>query len=229
MQHYYIRKVLEKDNLNQIREIIEKCNKNNLWIDGLSSGGGSKSIKHNLELSDTSSSQIINDIIMNRLDEDNNFINFVLPCSTTLNIISRMESGSYYKPHLDDWRNGDYSTTVFLNDPNEYEGGDLCLYFGGDDEIKIKLDAGWGITYHTGILHRVNKVKSGTRYVSVFWTSSSIKDSFIRYIYNELGNIESNIKNTNPIYSSDCISSRKDPLFCLDNLKTQILRKYSKN
>jgi PKHD-type hydroxylase len=228
MKHYYVRKILERDQISEITRIIENANKNNFWADGLMSGGGKKEVKNNLELHDTNSAQIINDYIMHSLDNDKEFLNFTIPTTTYLNIVSKTQSGGYYQPHKDDWHNGDYSTTVFLNSPEEYGGGELCLYLGGEEEIKIKLDAGWGITYSTGILHRVNKVSFGNRYVSVFWTKSAIRDSFIRHIYSEISNVCDYLEKKNTsIHISDCIGATKDPLFSIDSLKNEILRKYS--
>lgn len=227
MKNFYIRKILNDEQIEHIRKLIENANAQNSWIDGLNSGGGEKRIKNNLELSDINISKVINDCIMNSLDSDIDFLNFTCPKSTNLNIVSKTTSGGYYNPHLDNWSNGDYSTTVFLNDPSDYDGGELCLYLGDDEEKKIKLDAGWGITYSTGIIHRVNKVISGTRYVSVFWTESLVKDSFIRFILGEISNAKKYVPQ-NPVHLSSCLSASKDPSFILDSLKTQILRRYAK-
>lgn len=228
MKNYYIRKILDDNQLDTIKKILKESNENNYWSDGLGSGGGTKSVKNNLELSNIDLCKIINDMIMISLDSDRKFINYVVAKSTNLNIISKTTSGGYYNPHLDEWMNGDYSTTVFLNNPDEYCGGELCLYFGGDEEVKIKLDAGWGVTYSTGTLHRVNRVISGTRYVSVFWTESLIKDQFIRSLYEELCNIEINIVDQkSSVHLIDCISASNDPCFSISNLKKQILRRYA--
>jgi PKHD-type hydroxylase len=228
MKNYYIRKILEPPQINEISCIIEDANQNNCWVDGLHSGGGTKEIKNNLELSDINSVKVINNYIMQSLDNEQDFLSFTVPVKTNLNIVSKTQSGGYYKPHKDNWNNGDYSTTVFLNNPEDYGGGELCLYLGGEEEIKIKLDAGWGITYSTGILHRVNKVSFGNRYASVFWTKSIIKDPFIRYIYSGIHNVGNYLEKQNiSIYTSDCMGATKDPLFLIENLKNEILRRYS--
>jgi PKHD-type hydroxylase len=228
MINYYIRKVLDCEQLKIVNQIINEANKNNYWSDGLNTGGGTKRIKNNVELSNPEFSQRINSIIMNSLDSDSKFIGYTAAKETYLNIVSKTFSGGYYNPHIDNWCNGDYSTTVFLNDPNEYDGGELCLYIGGNEEVKIKLDAGWAVTYSTGTVHRVNKIITGNRYVSVFWTKSLISDSFIRHIFSELSNIQENIsEKEHSFHLSNCIGALKDPNFCLDNLKTEILRKYS--
>lgn len=229
MKQYYVRQILNNYQLEKIYSKIEEANTNNKWHSGLNSLYISEeysTVKNNLELFDIQIIQFINSIIMNSLDCDKEFFDFTVPSTTDLNIISKTEKGGYYNPHDDLWKNGDFSTTVFLNSPKDYEGGELCLYFGGD-EIPIKLDAGWGITYKTGILHRVNKVTSGCRYASVFWTKSLIKDSFIRNIYSELGNLEnlvSDFKFQNN--STKCSDSIKDPKFCINTLKNEILRRY---
>lgn len=226
MNNFYIRKVLEKPQINLIQELLEHANKNNLWHDGLNSSTASSSIKNNKELFDMKMLTTINDTIMNSLDRDSKFLSFTSASRTNLNIISKSEYGNYYNPHYDDWDNGDYSTTVFLNDPNSYEGGELCLLLG-NEEKSIKLEAGWAVTYPTGILHRVNKVLNGVRYVSVFWTKSKIKNVEIRKIYHQLSLLEEILIERNmPIHYTDCLSALKDPLFIVLNLKNEILRHY---
>jgi len=227
MNNYYVREVLSKDKINLIQELLEHANKNNFWRDGLTSGGGMKSIKNNKELSDIEMSQTINSSIMDALDKDKNFLSFTAASTTHLNIISKSEFGSYYNPHCDQWCNGEFSTTVFLSDSNSYEGGELCLLFDNNEEKLFKLDAGWAVTYPTGTLHRVNKVLSGIRYVSVFWTKSFIKNPTIRNIYYQLSLIEELLeKNTDPMHHTDCMATLKDPLFIAGNLKNEILRHY---
>lgn len=228
MKNYYVRKVLDQEQLKTVKEILDQSNYHNCWADGLNSGGGQKSVKNNVELVEACYSQAINNLIMSSLDSDFSFVNFTAPATTKLNIVSKTTSGGYYNPHFDNWNNGDYSTTVFLNDPSEYEGGELCLYIGGEDEEKIKLDAGWAVTYSTGTIHRVNRVVTGTRYVSVFWTKSLISDPFIRFIWGEIGNVQDKLPIIDhSVHLSTCISALNDPYFLLNNLKTQILRRYA--
>jgi PKHD-type hydroxylase len=226
---YYIRKVLEKEEVDIIQRLLKIADEKNMWQDGLYSGGGKHSTKNNTELTDIEISQEINNYIMSSLDSDSKFLSFTSAANSSLNIISKTESGNYYNPHMDNWKNGDYSTTIFLSNPNDYIGGELCLYFGNDEEKKVKLDAGWAITYPTGILHRVNKVISGIRYASVFWTYSIIKDPNIRNIIYELDNLIAILeKNHKPIHVHNFESCLSDPLFIARNLQNEIYRLYSK-
>jgi len=227
--NYYIREVLKKEEVELIQKLLKVANENDFWQDGLHSGGGRHSIKKNSELSNLEISQEINNYIMNSLDKDSKFLSYTAASQSGLNIISKIESGDYYNPHVDNWKNGDYSTTIFLSNPEDYIGGELCMYLGNDEEKKIKLDAGWAVTYPTGTLHRVNNVISGIRYVSVFWTESIIKDSNIRNIIYELDNIISLLeRNHTPIHVHDFESSLQDPLFITRNLQNDIYRAYSK-
>lgn len=229
---YYIRKIFNEDQLETIKKYLENVNQDHFWVNGANSltriDSTAYQMKSNSELIDENALSLINGMIMESLDRDKEFINFTVPEKTYLNIVSRMKEGDYYDTHSDNWDNGNYSTTVFLNDPQEYEGGELCLYYGGDDEIKIKLDAGYAVTYSTGTFHRVNKVKSGTRYVSVFWTTSLIKDPFIRYVYTQISNVSDIISTYNlPTKILNCSSATKDPNFCLASLRYEILRRYN--
>lgn len=109
------------------------------------------------------------------VDSNMEFLNFTCPISSTEPLFTKTETGGYYRSHWDDVNNGQFSTTIFLSDPRDYEGGELTLYLNGQEE-KFKLEPGWGITYETGTPHEVKTVTSGERLVSVFWTTSMIWD-----------------------------------------------------
>jgi len=106
------------------------------------------------------------------IDSNNEFIQFTGAETTTAPMATKTPVGGYYKPHFDDVTNGHFSTTIFINDPNEYEGGELGLWIDGKEEL-FKLEPGWGITYETGIGHNVRPVTKGERHVLVMWTHST--------------------------------------------------------
>lgn len=101
-------------------------------------------------------------------------------------IFSKYLEGGYYHQHVDNQRMGrmrtDYSCTLFINDPEEYEGGELCIDIG-TQEVKYKLEAGKAIIYPTGVKHRVDTVTSGERHVCVFWIESALQDVRMRELY----------------------------------------------
>ncbi|AIX37018.1 Fe(II)-dependent oxygenase [Synechococcus phage ACG-2014f] len=103
------------------------------------------------------------------VDKNEKFARFTCPRSSTDPNCTKTSKGEYYKPHFDDVVNGHFSTTIFISDPDEYDGGELVLYIDGK-EVFFKPKAGEGVTYETGIGHRVNTVTRGERLAFVFWT-----------------------------------------------------------
>lgn len=84
-----------------------------------------------------------------------------------------------YGTHTDNAMMGnqraDVSFTVFLNQPTDYDGGELVIE-GPDDEQDYKLSAGTALVYPSSTLHRVNPVTAGQRLVTVGWVQSLIRD-----------------------------------------------------
>jgi PKHD-type hydroxylase len=79
----------------------------------------------------------------------------------------------------------DLSITVFLSEPDCYEGGELVLT-DHQSSYPIKLSAGSMIVYPSLYLHRVNPVISGVRLVAVTWVQSFIRDASDRAILFDL-------------------------------------------
>jgi PKHD-type hydroxylase len=220
-KNYIKRKILSEDNLIKIRKLIDECK----WRDGLYTAPGfNHQRKNNLEAEPTESSEKINEIIMSSLDGDYSFFQYCVPDTSNQVIISKTESGGFYNVHHDNASNGHYSTTVFLSDPSEYEGGELCLYIDGREKV-FKPVAGTAITYHTGLMHKVNKVISGTRYAAVFWTKSKFDDTFIREIYSEIESVVVKMPINNHDNFGDAL---EDSRFILEEVLNKLTRKFLK-
>ena len=88
--------------------------------------------------------------------------------------------GNGYGIHIDNpympTGRSDLSFTLFLNEPKEYQGGELCIKTINKNE-KIKLSAGEIIIYPSTQLHSVAEVKSGERFVCVGWIQSYIQSN----------------------------------------------------
>ena len=220
--NYFCRKILSDDNLDHVKNII--TSENIEWEDGNNSVINKvENMKKVLETFDRD----VFDIIMSDLDKDMEFSSIVVPKETNNVIISKIEEGGYYKCHLDSEFNGTYSTTIFLNDPEEYDGGELQLLIDGNLK-NIKLKSGMGVTYETGIPHQVLPVTRGTRYVAIFWTTSIILDPFIRKMHSDLTNIQLNLDKLGYVgktYTSikDFI---KDPSIEIEMVKKNLIRRY---
>ena len=79
----------------------------------------------------------------------------------------------------------DISFSLFLNEPTQYDGGELILYI--NPEIKsVKLNPGQAIFYPTKYLHEVKPVSTGERVVCVGWIDSDIEDHDEREILTNL-------------------------------------------
>jgi PKHD-type hydroxylase len=178
----YIRNILTKDQLNRLHALIRTSRFN----DGLISARGARN-KHNLELSVESREYIeVVKIVEVAVRENTEFNMTAFPRYMTRPIVSRYETGMYYGSHVDlpimgflsvsedlrpvgaNYVRSDLSMTVFLNDPDTYEGGDLT-FEGPIGPICSKLEAGNGILYPTGSRHSVAAVTKGIRYAAILW------------------------------------------------------------
>jgi PKHD-type hydroxylase len=79
----------------------------------------------------------------------------------------------------------DLSATLFLSDPESYEGGELIAEFGSVRE-PVKLPAGHLLLYPANSLHQVRPVTHGARYAAFFWVQSLVREQTRRGILLEL-------------------------------------------
>lgn len=111
-------------------------------------------------------------------------------------MFNRYRGGDAYGHHIDDPVMGadgarlrtDLSFTLFLSDPDAYEGGAL-LVDGLDGEREIRSPAGSVVLYPTGALHRVEPVTAGERLAAVGWIQSLIRREDEREILFDLGRV----------------------------------------
>lgn len=189
----HIPQVLTPDEVADIRQVLDDEG----WVDGLrSTGPQAANVKRNLQL-DTSSPVFapLSQRIAQALQRHPLFVSAVLPCTMLPPMFNRYEGGGHYGNHIDntiqtDRFSGrkvrtDVSTTVFLSNPDEYEGGELIAEdsFGTHE---IKLDAGDAIVYPSTSLHRVEPVSRGVRVASFLWTQSLVRDAWRRSMLFEL-------------------------------------------
>ena len=157
------------------------------WVDGRVTAGyqGSK-VKNNLQLSETApATRALGDLILGALEINPLFISAVLPSYVYPPLFNRYDGGQHFGDHIDNAVRlmpdtgrkirTDVSATLFLSDPDEYDGGELLI----EDTYgvhAIKLPAGHLIIYPATSLHRVSPVTRGVRQASFFWVQSLIRD-----------------------------------------------------
>lgn len=111
-------------------------------------------------------------------------------------LINRYSDGQSYGRHVDDafmaGRRTDVAVTVFLSDPQTYDGGELVIETAGGEQ-SVKLPAGAAIVYPATTLHRVNPVTRGERFACVGWIESRIRDAAAREILFDLERARRNL------------------------------------
>jgi len=214
---FYSRKLLSSEELNCISKILkdgtweQSETKNNTYLEGL---------QKNSELAQGNSKTEISKIVMNAVYRDQDFIDLVLPKQSTPVIVSRTETGQGFKPHHDFLGNGQFSTTVFLSEPDSYSGGELTLLVYGE-ERKFKLPAGHALTYEIDIAHCVKEVSRGVRFASVFWTTSLIDDPVKRGILYDLRKVKKLLPQN---YTYDLEQTFNEPHFLIHGVENRLLR-----
>jgi len=169
--------ILKAEDLASVRQALAKVR----FIDGKETAGfAARRVKDNRQ-ADTSDRTLdaTRAMVAKRIMENDLFRMAVRPKQLSGLLFSRYELGMQYGVHVDDammqGMRTDVAFTLFLDDPADYDGGELVIESpGGDDEIK--LPAGSMIAYPATTLHRVAQVTRGHRHVVAGWARSFVRD-----------------------------------------------------
>jgi PKHD-type hydroxylase len=176
-------KLLSEAQVARCHELMERAK----WVDGrVTAGHQSAKAKHNLQIAEgTPEAREMGDMILVALERNPLFISAALPMRVFPPLFNRYESGMSFGAHVDNairqvpgtpYRvRTDLSTTLFLSEPEEYDGGELVVE-GNYGVQSVKLPAGDMILYPATSLHRVNPVTRGARLASFFWIQSMVRD-----------------------------------------------------
>ncbi len=176
--------VLSPDEVADFRAKLDAAQ----WIDGRETAGAqSRQTKHNLQLPETSPvARDLGDRILDALSRNNLFVSAALPLRIFPPLFNKYEGGGSFDVHVDNAIRGvpgtpvrlrtDLSATLFLSEPESYEGGELQIEtpFGAQD---VKLPAGSMVLYPSSSLHLVTPVTKGARVASFFWIQSMIRSA----------------------------------------------------
>ena len=186
---FTINQILSPDEITEIKQVLEQAE----FIDGkLTAGWHAKLVKNNQQLKAGTQNQLKTKIRA-ALNKNPLFQSAIRPKSIHSLLFSRYDTGMSYDTHVDNALMGgssglyrsDVSFTLFLNSPQDYQGGELIIE-GVQEEQSYKLEAGSAIVYPSTTLHRVNPVTKGRRLVVVGWVQSTIKDAGDREILFDL-------------------------------------------
>jgi PKHD-type hydroxylase len=172
----FIESVLDSYSLNAISESLTG---HALFEDGKPTAGKTaKRVKNNVQAQADSTTQAVLKMIENALLDHAVFQAAALPSKFAKMMINRYDPGMDYGPHVDEayiaGTRTDLSFTLFLSDPESYEGGELIIQKDDGDEV-IKLPKGALYLYPSNSIHRVTAVTSGSRLAAVGWVQSRVR------------------------------------------------------
>ncbi len=185
--------LLDASGVARVREIVDGGE----WVDGnVTSGPQAALAKKNEQLVEASAAaREAGGIVLDALGKSPLFIAAALPLKIFPPLFNRYAGGHEFGIHVDnavriqrgsEFRvRSDLSITVFLEDPGEYEGGELLVegQFGAQS---VKLPAGDAILYPSSSLHKVTPVTRGCRVASFFWIQSMVRDDGARRLLFDL-------------------------------------------
>ena len=185
--------LLDASGVARVREIVDAGE----WVDGnVTSGPQAALAKKNEQLVEASAAaREAGGIVLDALGKSPLFIAAALPLKIFPPLFNRYAGGHEFGIHVDnavriqrgsEFRvRSDLSITVFLEDPGEYEGGELLVegQFGAQS---VKLPAGDAILYPSSSLHKVTPVTRGCRVASFFWIQSMVRDDGARRLLFDL-------------------------------------------
>ena len=185
--------LLDAEALARIRAIVDAGE----WADGNATSGPQSALaKKNEQLPEESAAaKEAGRIVLDALGRSPLFIAAALPLKIFPPLFNRYQGGEAFGTHIDNavrihaasqFRvRTDLSATLFLEDPDAYEGGEL-LVEGNLGAGAVKLPAGHLLLYPASSLHRVEPVTKGARLASFFWVQSMIRDDGARAILFDL-------------------------------------------
>ena len=198
-----IPEVLNKEDLGAIQDLMATAN----FREGTESAGSEANrVKNNHEMFiSEAETQRLNNLVMGKLIKNPTYIATAFASRIAAPYYAKYTEGMNYGNHVDDPVMGpanqryrsDISITIFLNSPENYEGGELVINtaFG---EQKIKLNAGDAVLYPSSSTHRVAEVTKGERLVAVTWLQSTVRDPARREILYSLSQARETLIKTSP-------------------------------
>ena len=179
----HIPNVLTPDQVARCRDVMTRAE----WVDGnVTAGHQSRKVKYNLQLPEESpEAQELGDMVRKALYRAPLFMSAVLPQQVFPPLFNRYDAGMTFGAHVDNAIRShpqlpvrirtDVSATLFLTNPEDYDGGELIV----EDTYgrhAVKLAAGDMVVYPATSLHEVTPITRGCRLAAFFWIQSLVRD-----------------------------------------------------
>ena len=171
--------VLTAEQVAHARHLLDRAE----WVDGrVTAGHQSAQAKDNVQIPERHpAAREVGDMILAALQGNSLFITAALPLHVFPPLFNRYSGGQSFGSHVDNSIRTvpgtahrirtDLSATLFLSQPDEYDGGELMI----EDTYgvhSVKLPAGSMVLYPSTSLHHVRPVTKGARVSSFFWLQS---------------------------------------------------------
>lgn len=189
---YHIPAVLTPADVASFSEHLQHAE----WIDGRATvGSQGAQVKRNQQMDTrTPRYDALQAAVLNALNNNPLFFAAALPLNISTPLFNRYEQNETYGFHVDGavrnngqsgWMRTDLSATLFLSEPDSYDGGELVIEdtFG---QHSVKLPAGDLVLYPSSSLHCVTPVTRGVRTASFLWIQSMVRDDKQRAMLFEL-------------------------------------------
>src|ERR1051325_10026208 len=167
--------VLAPDEVTLVRETLARA----AFEDGRGTAGfAARLVKNNRQATNDRNIETVRKLVEERILGNDLFALAVRPKALTSVMFSRYESGMQYGSHVDDalmqGMRTDVSFTLFLSDPESYDGGELVIESASGEEA-VKLAAGSLLAYPSTALHHVAPVTRGERLFPGGWGRSLLR------------------------------------------------------
>jgi PKHD-type hydroxylase len=182
-----IEALLSKEEVSQFRHGLQNCT----WQDGGETAMGmAAEVKRNLQ-TDAQCPQVqqLTNQLLARMGNCPKLVSAALPQHIFPPCFNRYEQAQEYGFHVDaaimrlpgtqSVMRSDLSMTIFLSEPEEYQGGELLIQTDYGEQ-RVKLNAGSAVLYPSSSLHRVTPVTQGQRLAAITWMQSMVTDAQIR-------------------------------------------------
>jgi PKHD-type hydroxylase len=189
--------VLNARALSLVRERLAAAG--DAWVDGrVTAGHQGAAVKHNLQLDEQSPiARELGALIVSVLERHSLFLSAALPSRVYPPLFNRYDgtTGMQFGNHVDgavrllpgrgDKIRTDLAATLFLAEPESYDGGELVIedVYGPQT---VKLPAGQMVLYPATSRHRVLPVTRGSRLASFFWVQSMVREDARRALLFDL-------------------------------------------
>jgi len=193
---YRILQLLTPTEVDECRAIAASSQ----FVDGRASNPHNTA-KQNEQLHDRAAHDRASTLLLQAMRRSEELREFTFPALVSPPMLTRYKPGMKYGLHADSpyiqlpgggQLRSDLSCTIFVSNPDDYEGGALHVMIG-DADVRFKLSPGEAVVYPSDTLHEVEPVTRGERIVAITFIQSRIPDPFRRnllFTLNEVGALE---------------------------------------